>query len=180
MGKILQKFDRKVYANSLASFRKIRFCSTTQFCKFCLRLFLSGQFDCWNFNEIFRKNIAYGNVNATAAELDRAVNLAHLRSTISNLPHGYESRVMERGVGLSGGERLRVGIARSILANRRVLLLDEPTASLDAITAKIIQGTLETLASNKTTLIVAHNLASIVHVDQIVVLDNGRIVEMGK
>lgn len=87
---------------------------------------------------------------------------------------------MERGVGLSGGERLRVGIARSILANRSVLLLDEPTASLDAITAKIIQETLENLSSNKTTLIVAHNLASIVHVDQIIVLDEGEIVEVGK
>lgn len=87
---------------------------------------------------------------------------------------------MERGIGLSGGERLRVGIARSILANRKVLLLDEPTASLDAITAKTIQSTIENLSSDKTTFIVAHNLASIVHVDQIIVLDNGRIVEMGK
>lgn len=87
---------------------------------------------------------------------------------------------MERGVGLSGGERLRVGIARSILANRSVLLLDEPTASLDAITAKLIQGTLENLTSNKTTLIVAHNLVSIVHVDRIIVLEKGHIVEVGK
>lgn len=89
-------------------------------------------------------------------------------------------QVMERGVGLSGGERLRVGIARSILANRSVLLLDEPTASLDAITAKLIQGTLEKLASNKTTLIVAHNLLSIVNVDRIIVLEKGHIVEVGK
>lgn len=90
------------------------------------------------------------------------------------------TQVMERGVGLSGGERLRVGIARSILANRRVLLLDEPTASLDAITAKLIQGTLENMSSDKTTLIVAHNLASIVHVDQIIVMEMGQIVEIGR
>lgn len=87
---------------------------------------------------------------------------------------------MERGIGLSGGERIRVGIARSILANRSVLLLDEPTASLDAITAKLVQGTIEKLSSDKTTLIVAHNLSSIVHVDQIIVLEKGHIVEVGK
>jgi len=132
------------------------------------------------FNETIYFNLAYGNLQASKEDIEEAAKMAQIYDFIESLPEKWETTVGERGLKLSGGEKQRVAIARAILKQPKILLLDEATSSLDSKTEKAIQGTLEKLSGDYTTLIIAHRLSSIVHADQIVVIEEGRIVEQGK
>ncbi|MBL7241087.1 ABC transporter ATP-binding protein/permease [Komagataeibacter rhaeticus] len=131
------------------------------------------------FNDTIGYNIAYGRLGASQAEIEQAARLACIHDFIMSLPEGYATRVGERGLKLSGGEKQRVAIARTILKNPRVLVLDEATSALDTRTEQEIQSALHTVAANRTTLIIAHRLSTIVDVDEILVMGQGRIVERG-
>ena len=131
------------------------------------------------FNDTIRYNIAYGRPEATQIELEQAGARAQLLHFIESLPQGWETRVGERGLKLSGGEKQRVGIARVVLKNPAILILDEATSSLDSATEAEVQDALEEASRGRTTLVVAHRLSTIANADQIVVLDEGRIVERG-
>lgn len=131
------------------------------------------------FNDTIRYNIAYGRPDATQAQLDDAARSAQLLEFIESLPLGWDTRVGERGLKLSGGEKQRVGIARVVLKNPAILVLDEATSSLDSGTEAEVQAALEAASRGRTTLVVAHRLSTIANADQIVVLDAGRIVERG-
>ncbi len=132
------------------------------------------------FNNTIYFNITYGNQAASQDEVEKAAKMAQIYDFIESLPEKWETKVGERGLKLSGGEKQRVAIARAILKRPKILLLDEATSSLDSKTEKAIQHTLEELAGNYTTLIIAHRLSSIVHADLIVVMEDGCIVEQGK
>ncbi|MEQ8268130.1 MAG: ABC transporter ATP-binding protein/permease [Parvibaculum sp.] len=132
------------------------------------------------FNDTIRYNIRYGHPDASDAEVEAAAELARIGSFIERLPKGYETRVGERGLKLSGGEKQRVAIARTILKNPPVLLLDEATSALDTHTEKEIQAALKGISRNRTTLIIAHRLSTVVDADEILVLDHGRVVERGR
>jgi len=131
------------------------------------------------FNDTIRYNIAYGRPSATEAEIIEAARLAQVHDFVLRLPDGYETRVGERGLKLSGGEKQRVAIARTILKNPRILILDEATSALDTQTEQDIQAALRSLSRNRTTLTIAHRLSTVVDADQIIVLDHGRVVERG-
>ena len=120
-----------------------------------------------------------GKPTATDAELWRAVDAANARQFIERLPQGAESVVGERGVKLSVGEKQRLSIARALLKDPPILILDEATASVDTATERLIQEALEHLMANRTSIVIAHRLSTIVHADQILVLDHGRIIERG-
>ncbi|NDF07949.1 MAG: ATP-binding cassette domain-containing protein [Proteobacteria bacterium] len=124
-------------------------------------------------------NIRYGKLEATQQEIEVAARAANAHDFISALPQGYETEVGERGVQLSAGQRQRVAIARAILRNPRILLLDEATASLDNESEYLVQDALDRLMKGRTTLVVAHRLTTIENADQIVVLENGKCVELG-
>ncbi len=131
------------------------------------------------FNDTIRYNIAYGRPGATDAEVEEAARLAQVHDFVLRLPEGYNTRVGERGLKLSGGEKQRVAIARTILRNPRILILDEATSALDTATEQEIQAALRSLARNRTTLTIAHRLSTVVDADQILVLDQGVVVERG-
>jgi ATP-binding cassette subfamily B protein len=131
------------------------------------------------FNDTIRYNIRYGRWDATDAEVEEAARLAQIDNFIRMSPHGYETEVGERGLKLSGGEKQRVAIARTILKAPPILLLDEATSALDSHTEREIQDALEQVSHDRTTLVIAHRLSTIVGADQIIVLDNGAIVERG-
>jgi ABC-type multidrug transport system fused ATPase/permease subunit len=131
------------------------------------------------FNGTVRENILYGRLNASEAELVAAARAANCHDFISRLPEGYDSRVGERGVKLSVGEKQRVSIARALLKNAPILILDEATASVDTATEKLIQEALERLMANRTSFVIAHRLSTIRKADQILVLRQGQIVESG-
>lgn len=131
------------------------------------------------FNDTIRYNIAYGKPEATQSELDEAARSAQLLDFIQALPNGWDTRVGERGLKLSGGEKQRVGIARVVLKDPAILILDEATSSLDSGTEHEVQAALEAASRGRTTLVVAHRLSTIADADQIVVLDAGSIVERG-
>jgi ATP-binding cassette subfamily B protein len=131
------------------------------------------------FNDTLRYNIAYGKPEATQEELDAAARSAQLLEFIEALPQRWETRVGERGLKLSGGEKQRVGIARVVLKDPAILILDEATSSLDSGTEAEVQAALEAASRGRTTLVVAHRLSTIADADQIIVLDGGRIVERG-
>jgi ATP-binding cassette subfamily B protein len=131
------------------------------------------------FNGSIRENLLMGKPTATGAELWRAVDAANARQFIERLPDGLESVVGERGVKLSVGEKQRVSIARALLKDPPILILDEATASVDTATERLIQEALEHLMANRTSIVIAHRLSTIVHADEILVLDHGRIVERG-
>jgi ATP-binding cassette subfamily B protein len=131
------------------------------------------------FNDTIRYNIAYGRIGASQAEVEYAAKLAQIHDFIVRLPEGYDTKVGERGLKLSGGEKQRVAIARTILKNPRVLLLDEATSALDTHTEREIQAALKTVAQNRTTIVIAHRLSTVVEADEILVMDGGRIVERG-
>ncbi|MDX2233555.1 MAG: ABC transporter ATP-binding protein/permease [Hyphomonadaceae bacterium] len=131
------------------------------------------------FNDTLRYNIAYGRPDATQEELDAAAVRAQLSDFIAQLPQGWDTRVGERGLKLSGGEKQRVGIARVILRDPRILVLDEATSSLDSRTEAEVQEALEEAARGRTTIVVAHRLSTIAGADKIVVLKDGRVVEEG-
>jgi ABC-type transport system involved in Fe-S cluster assembly fused permease/ATPase subunit len=131
------------------------------------------------FNDTIRYNIRYGRWGATDAEVEQAAQLAQIDSFIKMSPKGYETQVGERGLKLSGGEKQRVAIARTVLKAPPILLLDEATSALDSHTEHEIQGALERVSRNRTSLVIAHRLSTIVGADEIIVLDQGRIVERG-
>ena len=131
------------------------------------------------FNDTVFYNIRYGRPDATDEEIYEAARLAQIDDFIRTLPQGYKTMVGERGLKLSGGEKQRVAIARTILKGPPILMLDEATSALDSHTEKEIQDALDRVARNRTTLVIAHRLSTIVHADNIVVLDDGRLVEQG-
>ncbi len=131
------------------------------------------------FNDTIYYNIAYGRPGATRDEIENAAKVAHIYDFIERLPDKWESTVGERGLKLSGGEKQRVSIARTILKDPAILIFDEATSALDSTTEKSIQAELREIARNRTTLVIAHRLSTIVDADQILVMEDGRIVERG-
>ena len=131
------------------------------------------------FNGTVRENILYGKLDATTAELTAAAQAANCHDFIARLPEGYDTRVGERGVKLSVGEKQRVSIARALLKNAPILILDEATASVDTTTERLIQEALEHLMAGRTSFVIAHRLSTILRADQILVLRQGEIVERG-
>jgi ATP-binding cassette subfamily B protein len=131
------------------------------------------------FHRSLMDNIRYGRADASDAEVIEAAKKAHAHEFIDKLPLGYESLVGERGVKLSGGQRQRIAIARAILKNAPILILDEATSQLDSVTEKLIQDSLWTLMQGKTTIVIAHRLSTLLQMDRILVFDQGKIVEEG-
>jgi ATP-binding cassette subfamily B protein len=131
------------------------------------------------FNDTIRYNIAYGRPDATEAEIEHAARLAQVHDFVMSLPEKYATRVGERGLKLSGGEKQRVAIARTILKDPRILILDEATSALDTATEQDIQAALRAVAYHRTTVAIAHRLSTITDADEIVVLDQGRVAERG-
>jgi len=131
------------------------------------------------FNDTLYRNLAYGRPEATEEEVYRAARMAHLEDFIHSLPEGYETKVGERGLKLSGGEKQRVAIARVILKNPPLLILDEATSSLDSLSEQAILGALKEVSQQRTTLVIAHRLSTIRDANTILVMDGGRIVESG-
>lgn len=131
------------------------------------------------FHRSLAENIAYGRIDASQEEIEAAAREAYAHDFIARLPHGYDTLVGERGVKLSGGERQRVAIARAILADKPILILDEATSSLDSVSEHYIQLALERLMQGRTTITIAHRLATIQNADRILVFDQGQIVEQG-
>ncbi len=131
------------------------------------------------FNDTIYYNIAYGRPEASREEVIAAAQAAHIHDFIASLPQGYDAMVGERGLKLSGGEKQRVAIARAILKNPAILIFDEATSALDSKSEKAIQAELRAIAQNRTTLIIAHRLSTVVEADQILVMDRGRIIERG-
>ena len=131
------------------------------------------------FNDTIYYNIAYGRPDATREEVFEAAKSAHIHDFIQRLPDGYEAMVGERGLKLSGGEKQRVAMARTLLKRPAILIFDEATSALDSKTEKAIQAELKEISSNRTTLVIAHRLSTVVDADQIVVMEHGKIVERG-
>jgi ATP-binding cassette subfamily B protein len=131
------------------------------------------------FNDTIAYNIRYGRFDASDAEVHEAARLARIAHFIEQIPGGYEAQVGERGLKLSGGEKQRVAIARTILKAPPILVLDEATSALDSFTEREIQDALDVVAKGRTTLVIAHRLSTIINADEILVLDKGRIVERG-
>ncbi|MGZ8211506.1 MAG: ABCB family ABC transporter ATP-binding protein/permease [Burkholderiales bacterium] len=131
------------------------------------------------FNDTVHYNIHYGRPEASEEEVIAAAKAAHIHDFIASLPDGYEARVGERGLKLSGGEKQRVAIARAILKDPRILIFDEATSALDSKSEKAIQAELDRIAHGHTTLVIAHRLSTIMDADEILVMDHGRIVERG-
>jgi ATP-binding cassette subfamily B protein len=131
------------------------------------------------FNDTIFYNIKYGRADATDAEVIAAAKMAQIDDFVQTLPDGYDTMVGERGLKLSGGEKQRVAIARTILKGPPILILDEATSALDSHTEKEIQDALDQVSRNRSTLVIAHRLSTIIHADTILVLDEGRIAEQG-
>jgi ABC-type transport system involved in Fe-S cluster assembly fused permease/ATPase subunit len=131
------------------------------------------------FNDTLYYNISYGRPEAGRREVVEAAKAAHLHEFVERLPDRYDTRVGERGLKLSGGEKQRVAIARALLKNPPILVFDEATSALDSKTEKAIQAELEQAAVGRTTLIIAHRLSTVMNADEILVLEAGRIVERG-
>ena len=131
------------------------------------------------FNDTIYYNVAYGRPGATREEIESAARVAHIADFIARLPDKWETTVGERGLKLSGGEKQRVSIARTLLKNPPILIFDEATSALDSRTEKAIQAELAEISRDRTTLVIAHRLSTIVDADQILVLDHGQIVERG-
>jgi subfamily B ATP-binding cassette protein MsbA len=131
------------------------------------------------FNDTIRRNIELGRAGATSEEIIAAAKHAHAHQFILEKPNGYETVVGEKGVTLSGGQRQRLSIARAVLRNAPILILDEATNALDTESERAVQTALDELMKDRTTICIAHRLSTILHADLIVVLDQGRIVETG-
>ena len=132
------------------------------------------------FNETIYYNIAYGDPSASTKQIEQAARLARIHDFVMSTPDGYQTRVGERGLKLSGGEKQRVAIARMILKDPAIMLFDEATSALDTHTEREIQESLRDVSMNRTTLVIAHRLSTVVDSDEIIVLDDGRIVERGR
>ena len=131
------------------------------------------------FNGTIRENIAYGNLDATEDQILTAAQAANVHDFVMALPEQYETVIGERGIKLSGGQRQRVAIARALLKNPRILILDEATSSVDSETEGLIQDALDRLLADRTSIVIAHRLSTILHADQILVIEDGHIVERG-
>src|SRR5207248_499692 len=125
-------------------------------------------------------NLRYGRLDATPQELEDAARSAHAHEFIAHLPKGYDTEIAEAGGGLSGGERQRLSVARAIIKNAPILILDEPTSSLDAISEEIVFAALRRLRTGRTTIVIAHRLSTVRDADRILVLDGGRIAAQGR
>ena len=136
--------------------------------------------ECILFDDTIYNNIAFSNPSASKEEVMKAIKFAQLDKTIENFPNKEQTIVGERGIKLSGGEKQRVSIARAILADKEILVLDEATSSLDSETEYEIQKDLAKLMEGRTSIIIAHRLSTIMNADKIVVLKNGKIVQEGK
>ncbi len=131
------------------------------------------------FNDTVAYNIGYGNTSATQAEIEAAAKAAHIHDFIASTPKGYHTMVGERGLKLSGGEKQRVAIARTLLKNPSILIFDEATSALDTTNERAIQAEIKNLAHNKTTLVIAHRLSTVIDAHEILVMDSGHIIERG-
>lgn len=131
------------------------------------------------FNDTILANIAYGRTRASREEIEQASSLAQLGGFIAQLPKAYDTKVGERGLKVSGGEKQRIAIARTLLKNPRILLFDEATSSLDTVAERAISHAIATVAAQRTSIIIAHRLSTVVDADEIVVLEQGRVVERG-
>ena len=131
------------------------------------------------FNDSIQYNIGFGKANSTQEDVERAARLAHLHDFVMSLPDKYETKVGERGVKLSGGEKQRVSIARAAIKQPRIYVFDEATSSLDSRTERDIMHNLREISRDSTTLVIAHRLSTVIHADEIVVLEGGTIVERG-
>jgi subfamily B ATP-binding cassette protein MsbA len=132
------------------------------------------------FNETIADNIRFSKPLATEAEVVAAARQAYADEFIAALPEGYQTRIGDRGLRLSGGQRQRICIARALLRNAPILILDEATSALDTESEAMVQQALLNLMQNRTTFVIAHRLSTIMHADKIVVLEQGRIVEIGR
>jgi ATP-binding cassette subfamily B protein len=132
------------------------------------------------FSGTIAENLKYGRLDATPEEIEQAARAAHAHEFVSHLPKGYDTEIAEAGGGLSGGERQRLSMARAILKNAPILILDEPTSSLDAISEEIVFAALRRLRAGRTTLVIAHRLSTVRDADRILVLDGGRIAAQGR
>jgi subfamily B ATP-binding cassette protein MsbA len=132
------------------------------------------------FDDTIKANILYGNVSASDDEIIKACKFAAAQDFIEKLPNKYESKIGENGIKLSGGQKQRLSIARAILKNSSIILLDEATSSLDSESESVIQKAIENLTKNKTTIIIAHRLSTVINCDKILVFENGQIIEEGK
>jgi ATP-binding cassette subfamily B protein len=132
------------------------------------------------FHASVRENLSFAKPDASNEEIEAAAKAAHIHELISSLPDGYDSIVGERGYRFSGGEKQRIAIARTILRNPPILVLDEATSSLDTNTERLVQEALDRLSEGRTTIAIAHRLSTVQDADQIIVLDHGRIVETGR
>jgi subfamily B ATP-binding cassette protein MsbA len=132
------------------------------------------------FDDTIASNIAYGTPGATVADIEAAARAAHAHEFISELPDGYETDIGERGQRLSGGQRQRLAIARALLRNSPILILDEATSSLDAESEQLVQDALATLMQNRTAFVIAHRLSTVRRADKIVALERGRVAEIGR
>jgi ABC-type multidrug transport system fused ATPase/permease subunit len=131
------------------------------------------------FSATVHENIAYGRPDATREDVERAAERAQAAGFVAELPKGYETRIGERGLTLSGGQRQRIAIARALLSDPRILILDDATSSVDASTEQAIKEALRELMAGRTTVVIAHRLSTIALADDIVVLEDGRIVARG-
>ena len=131
------------------------------------------------FDDSIRANVAYANLNASEKQINDACNFAAASDFIEKLPQGYETIIGENGVRLSGGQKQRISIARAVLKDSPIILLDEATSSLDAESEEKVQNAIINLTKNKTTLVIAHRLSTIVRADKIFVLNQGKIVDVG-
>jgi ABC-type transport system involved in Fe-S cluster assembly fused permease/ATPase subunit len=131
------------------------------------------------FNDTIRYNIRYGRPDATDEEVVEAARMAQIHDFVMSLPKGYDSLVGERGLKLSGGEKQRVSIARTILKGPPILILDEATSALDSFTEHQIQEALKKVSENRTTLVIAHRLSTVIDADEIIVLERGQVAERG-
>ena len=132
------------------------------------------------FSGTIADNLRYGRLDATREEIEEAARAAHAHDFIARLPKGYDTEVAEAGASLSGGERQRLSVARAILKNAPILILDEPTSSLDAISEEIVFAALRRLRAGRTTIVIAHRLSTVRDADRILVLDGGRIAAEGR
>jgi subfamily B ATP-binding cassette protein MsbA len=135
--------------------------------------------DTFLFNGTIRENLLYGRLDATESEMIEAAEAAHAHEFIAEMPNGYDTEVGERGIKLSGGQKQRMAIARAILANPRILILDEATSSVDSESEYYIHRAMDRLMEGRTTFVIAHRLSTVKHADVIVTLEGGRIIEVG-
>jgi ABC-type multidrug transport system fused ATPase/permease subunit len=132
------------------------------------------------FSGTIADNLRYGKLDATREEIEAAARAAHAHDFVSRLPKGYDTPIAEAGGGLSGGERQRLSVARAVLKDAPILILDEPTSSLDAISEEIVFAALKRLRAGRTTIVIAHRLSTVRDADAILVLDGGRISALGR